>query len=267
MVDYKITKVDERNRTALLTYLKNDSVRHAFALYDLLREPENTTFFLATDDVGVVIGYLLIYRGLRYLSIILDSSTETAEELLRHAPSEKGILFIPRNLLSVVKANVGSTGIYIEDQMSVARERTKLFPSRVARRLTADDATGLAELYSSEDVRGSRDTDVDAVKRWIERSPFFGIEANGKLVAVAGTLAIVPEVSVIGGVYTHPLFRGKGFAKTVTSAVARHLFGVSNVVTLYVRSDNRAAISAYRTLGFEKKGERFWVDMGTGLQP
>jgi hypothetical protein len=42
MTNYKIAKLEERNKDRLLTYLKTDPTRHAFALYDLLREPENT---------------------------------------------------------------------------------------------------------------------------------------------------------------------------------------------------------------------------------
>lgn len=267
MTGYRITKADERNQGPLLEFLRNDPAKHAFALYDLVREPENTTLFTSTDADGVVAGYLLVYRTRMYLSIILDSPTDAAEELLLFAPRERGILFIRSDLLSIAKANVSSTGIYPEDQMSLTREKSSLPPAMKARRLTGDDAIAVAELYTSGDVGGSRETDINATRKWIERSTFFGIEVDGRFVSVAGTLAIMPEVSVIGGVFTHPLFRGRGLAKTVTGAVARHLFSISNLITLYVRSDNESAIRAYRALGFEKTGERFWVDMGTGLRP
>jgi RimJ/RimL family protein N-acetyltransferase len=266
MAGHRITKASATNQGPLLVYLRKDPTKHAFALYDLTREPGNTTIFTATDANGAVAGYLLIYKTTRYLSIILDSPTDAAEELLRFAPRERGILFIPSDLLSIAKANVSSTGIYAEDQMSLIRERANLNPWEIAKRLTADDARAVAELYSS-DVGGSRDVDVDATRKRIERSPFFGAEVEGRLVSIAGTLAAMPEVSVVGGVFTHPQFRGRGLAKTVTAAVARHLSGISNLVTLYVRSNNTSAISVYRALGFEKTGERFWVDMGTGLQP
>jgi ribosomal protein S18 acetylase RimI-like enzyme len=266
MAGHRITKVDKRNQGPLLEYLRNDPERHAFALYDLIREPENTTLFTATDVGGAVAGYLLIYKTTKYLSIVLDSPTDAAEELLHFAPREKGILFVPSDLLSIARANISSTGIYLEDQMSLTREKSNLPPPTTARRLTGDDSRAVAELYSS-DVGGSRDVDIDATTKWIERSPFFGVEVNERLVSVAGTLAVMPEVSVIGGVFTHPLYRGRGLAKTVTGAVARHLFSISSLITLYVRSDNESAISAYKSLGFEKTGERFWVDMGTGLQP
>jgi ribosomal protein S18 acetylase RimI-like enzyme len=260
-------KAIARNQGPLLVHLRKDPARHAFALYDLIREPENTTLFIATGANGAVAGYLLIYKTTRYLSIILDSTRDVAEELLRFAPREKGILFIPSDLLSIVKANVSSTRIYVEDQMSLTREKSNLPPSTAARRLTGDDAKMVAELYTSGDLGGSRDADISATQKRLERGFFFGVEVDGRIVSVAGTLAVMPEVSVIGGVFTHPRYRGMGLAKTVTAAVAHHLFGISNLITLYVRSDNKSAISAYRSLGFEKTGERFWVDMGTGLQP
>jgi hypothetical protein len=57
---HRITKVNATNQGPLLVYLRNDPARHAFALYDLVHEPENTTLFTATGANGVVVGYLLI---------------------------------------------------------------------------------------------------------------------------------------------------------------------------------------------------------------
>jgi ribosomal protein S18 acetylase RimI-like enzyme len=267
MAGYEITKANRRNQGPLLNYLRNDVARHAFALYDVIQEPENTTVFFVTGDDGATSGYLLIYQTLPYLSVILDSQKEAAEELFRLVPREKGILFVPPELLSAAKTKVSSSGIYAEEQMSLARRRADLHPSPMTRRLTSNDARAVAELYCSDKLSGSTLRDFDAARKLLGRRPFFGYEVGGKLVAIAGALAAMPEVAVIGGVFTHPEFRGRGYAKATTAAVGRYLFDISNLITLFVRSDNVSAISAYSALGFEKTGERYWVDMGTGLCP
>jgi predicted GNAT family acetyltransferase len=71
-------------------------------------------------------------------------------------------------------------------------------------------------------------------------------------VAIAGTHVVAPEegVAVVGNVFTHPRFRGRGLATLVTGAVTRHLLDMCPQVYLTVDSQNLPAIAAYRRLGY-----------------
>src|SRR3972149_1430527 len=84
---------------------------------------------------------------------------------------------------------------------------------------------------------------------------FFGIEERGRLVAAAGThvLSTARNASAVGNVFTHPDYRGRGFAAMTTSAVCADLIrrGMRTIV-LNVAQANTVAIHVYEKLGFKK---------------
>jgi ribosomal protein S18 acetylase RimI-like enzyme len=88
----------------------------------------------------------------------------------------------------------------------------------------------------------------------IAEGVYFGIRVGGRLVAAAGTHVISPQarLAVVGNVLTHADYRGRGYAKAVTGAVAAELLRYCDQVVLNVRSDNPPAIQAYRRLGFRE---------------
>lgn len=83
---------------------------------------------------------------------------------------------------------------------------------------------------------------------------YYGVRIRGLLVAAAGTHVVSREarLAVVGNVLTHRDYRGRGLAKTTTSAVTQELLRTCDQVVLNVRADNTAAIAAYRALGYEE---------------
>ena len=86
---------------------------------------------------------------------------------------------------------------------------------------------------------------------------YWGVVDQERLVAVAGTHAIgrTHSIAILGNVFTHPRFRGKGHATTATSAVTAALLEQVDEVVLSVNPDNAPAIHAYRKLGYRQVGE------------
>jgi ribosomal protein S18 acetylase RimI-like enzyme len=82
---------------------------------------------------------------------------------------------------------------------------------------------------------------------------YYGVRRGGRLVAAAGTHVVSPMygMAAVGNVFTHRDMRGRGFAKSVTSAVTAELLETVETVVLNVRSDNGPALSAYRALGYQ----------------
>jgi ribosomal protein S18 acetylase RimI-like enzyme len=83
--------------------------------------------------------------------------------------------------------------------------------------------------------------------------PFYGIAEGDQLIAMAGTHIFSPEtgIGVVGWVYTHPDYRGRGYAARCTSAVTSEFFREGlTLAALNVRQDNAPAIRAYTKLGF-----------------
>jgi uncharacterized protein len=78
----------------------------------------------------------------------------------------------------------------------------------------------------------------------------FVAELEGVPVAKAATNARGFNVDQIGGVYTVPEQRGKGFGKIVVEALLRSVFKEKNAACLFVKKRNRPALALYERLGF-----------------
>lgn len=93
-----------------------------------------------------------------------------------------------------------------------------------------------------------------AVAALIDQRRAFVAEAGGTPVAMAGYNAELPDVVQIGGVYTPPEQRCRGFAR---AAVAASLIAARDegVTSAFLFTHTPAAERAYRALGFQPAGE------------
>jgi predicted GNAT family acetyltransferase len=80
---------------------------------------------------------------------------------------------------------------------------------------------------------------------------FIGIRVNGRLAAMAGERMRFPGFTEVSGVCTHPDYRGRGFARKLSSVVANATQQRGEQPFLHAWTTNRAAINLYERLGFE----------------
>lgn len=108
---------------------------------------------------------------------------------------------------------------------------------------TLSVAPDVAAVSATKQVRHAMATDSHRV-----------LFAGDRPVAVTGFNAQMPEIVQIGGVYTPPELRGRGFART---ALALHLQEVciEGVERAVLSAANAAAARVYRALGFQQTGE------------
>ena len=59
------------------------------------------------------------------------------------------------------------------------------------------------------------------------------------------------NVAPLGNIVTHPGYRSRGYAKSVTAQLCRSLSEHVNHIGLNVKANNAAAIALYHKLGFE----------------
>lgn len=134
--------------------------------------------------------------------------------------------------------------------MAVGEEGFKPHSGPQAFRLTPRHARQYAEL------RGVGEGEA----RWrLERWRYCGVFVGGELVSVACAYLRLPEVWIIGDVYTHPAHRGRGYAKAATTAVTRDAIASGATAMLHVAEDNEPAIRAYRALGYRTAARRPWI--------
>jgi len=263
---FEVKKVDENIKQCIIDSLRADVIKHVFAFYDIQHEPEHTTTYAAYEN-GNLKGYILIYTALEFPSVILECENEdAAEKLIEYAPENRFIIHTPPNLLPVIKSKFPNAKHYVEDWMLVKKGQANFFKSKLVRKLcTEDDASRLFMLLSSREDRatGTKKRYVDMIRK----TPIYGISVNTELVSYAGSFLQLPQVWMIGGVYTHPNHRNKGYATLATSAVTEEALKQAEAAALFVRSDNYSAIKVYEKIGYKKIGEKVWVDVGTGLKP
>ena len=260
-----VQKVNDHNKQTVIDFLKSDVIKHVFACYDIQYAPEHTTTYAAFED-GKPKGYILIYTGSEYPSVIMECESSTAKRLIKYAPEDTFVMHAPPNLLPIVMRRFPDAKHYVEDWMLIRKNEANFLKSESVRRLqTEEDASKLFTLLETREDRTPA-----TVKRyfdWISKMPLYGVFIDDKLVSYAGSFVQLPQVWMIGGVYTNPKHRNKGYATLATSAVTEEALKNAEAAALFVRSDNYPAIKTYEKIGYKKIGEKTWIDVGTGLRP
>ena len=80
-------------------------------------------------------------------------------------------------------------------------------------------------------------------------------ELNNRLIGKINVSGNSFTRCLIGGVYVHPDFRGKGIAYQMTSRFVKELHDEGKGITLFVKKTNIAAQKLYKKLGFKIKSD------------
>ena len=176
---------DSSSMASILEYLRDDATSNLFAIYDLLKEPENTSIRLAIDGDKVV-GYLLRYEDLSHPNVIIRGAGPVVSRLLEEAKGEKVLLFLDSDHREEAEVKLNPIAIIPEDLMVVGPGGAKAPARNPAKRLGPDDARSILELYSGRTQIGE---DSKGYAKWTERHVVYGVFRDGVLVSVAGTRA------------------------------------------------------------------------------
>ena len=125
----------------------------------------------------------------------------------------------------------------------VATEPATREPDFAYRRLTAADAPAMLALATST-APGPFFARTHAL------GTFYGVEDEGRIVAMAGMRLAVPGFTEISGVCTLPSHRGRGYAGGLMQRLARDIVAQGDACFLHVRAENAGAIALYGSLGF-----------------
>lgn len=136
-------------------------------------------------------------------------------------------------------------------QMIAPRTACAVETSKAPSRLTAADIAAILELVSIAEPGPFG-------PRTPELGTYLGVHENGRLVAMAGERMRLAGYVELSAICTHPEARGRGFAIDLTLRLMNAAYDRGEVPLLHVRSENAAAVSLYRRLGFEVRRE-FWV--------
>jgi RimJ/RimL family protein N-acetyltransferase len=93
--------------------------------------------------------------------------------------------------------------------------------------------------------------------RMLETGQYLGLAGeNDELACIAGIHVYSPKyrIAALGNITTDPAQRGRGLATGLTAALCQHLLKTVDEIGLNVKTNNPAAIAAYRKIGFEVVG-------------
>lgn len=127
---------------------------------------------------------------------------------------------------------------------------------RTATEARIDDLIPLHVAYEREEVllpgKTLRiDTSLQVLRESLQSQIVYIAEDNGSIIARAATNARGFTDAQIGGVYTNPAYRGRGVARWLITELLARLQTEELDAALFVKTGNRAAITLYRSLGFE----------------
>ncbi len=236
----------------------SDPVNYAYLLYDLTVYPNVSKALLRVED-DVIVGYALAWFRFEPQTVILYG--ELNEVPIYEVLRLKSLVWVPFNEYPSIKRELLKYGIVGNECVMLDMVATPdTFPwdatyADECVRLGPSNVDALQEFWDSVGVRIPREVVLEAINDHV----CYGVFINDKLVSVARTYVRTPHVWVVGGVFTHPDFRGRGFAKAVTAAVTREALLSGAYALLHVREDNYPAIRVYRRVGYELIGRRVWV--------
>jgi GNAT superfamily N-acetyltransferase len=118
----------------------------------------------------------------------------------------------------------------------------------LVRRLRARDIRPMNALYNSEGAPAYYSS------AHVREGVYYGVFDRQRLVSVAGTHVISEQwsIAVVGNVFTHPTYRGLGYARITTGAVTSELLERCRDVVLTVDPQNVPAVRAYKHLGYRE---------------
>jgi ribosomal protein S18 acetylase RimI-like enzyme len=237
----------------VLAVLERDRAWGAYAITDLDPPHDRYARFLGEKSEDAVV---LVYSPPGFTSIIPHGEAIGTRKIIEHAkdlPEQSFVLARPQDLPAL------EASYLVDDIWTMYRMAMDVSQFRAARtghsarELTEEDLPALQRLYSLGGESIFQET-------MLLHGLYVGLFDGDAMVAAAGTHTLSPKrgIATIGGVFTHPEHRGKGFGTAITSAVVSAAVdrGI-DFLALNVKTDNEPARRAYRRLGFTERVE-YW---------
>jgi ribosomal protein S18 acetylase RimI-like enzyme len=247
-MDYQIAPIADE--PTLVALLEVDRYATAYALCDLDPPYRKNARFIGASRGGELKAVSLLYALPSTTALHAYGDVEAASAIFqgwRELPEKAYLILSPEHVAAAHTRYTPRDSWHILRMVVEADELTAAaaVALRLAR-LGPADVPAMTALYS---LWAGKTFDESMGSRGV----YYGAFAGDRLVAIAGTHAVSATrgIAAIGGVFTHPDFRGRGLATAVTDAVCQEIISRGiQLIVLNVVDDNEPAVAAYKRLGF-----------------
>jgi RimJ/RimL family protein N-acetyltransferase len=231
-------------------FLERDRLMAAYALADIDQpEIEGARWWIARRD-GDIAAVVLVVEGLPFRPCFATGASDGLAAIFREAVREPRVLLAtPPRSRGAIEMTYRFERVDHMRRMVVNRQRFRPRIEHQVTRLGAEDLDAVFELYG----HASR---TYFTPQRMKREIYFGVFQGDTLVSAAGThvRSIRSGLAAVGNVLTRLAYRGRGMARSCTSAVTEAALEDHRDVVLNVREDNAPAISVYERLGYHTHG-------------
>lgn len=233
-------------------FLKKDVFLHIYSLGDLDDFFWPYTTWYVSKSKGHIGAVALVYVGLPLPTLLaLSNERDVMAELLQsiqHLLPYRFYAHLSPGLETVLGTthDLESHGEHHKMALFDETPLSKIDCSGVVR-LGMSELAAIQALYKESYPENWFDP------RMLETDQYFGIEAENRLVSIAGIHVYSPhyKVAALGNIATLPAYRRKGYGTKVTAKLCQSLLKEGMRIGLNVKTDNHAAISSYERIGFE----------------
>jgi GNAT superfamily N-acetyltransferase len=252
-----ITRLTDQR--VILSFLTRDRYYAAYAIGDLEPDFFQHSIWYGAEEQGEMGALCLHFTRIEPNALFTMGRAAGVEAILDQALKPAQVFFAsPRDHLPGIAKFYGLDTPDRMMRMVVTRATFREEASELPQRLGEQDLCALQSLYQ---LGGA-----DAFAPYqLMQGVFYGIRDGDRLIAVSGTHLVARNyaLAAVGNVFTHPDFRGRGYATYCTRAVVHALLAEGIDVVLNVNEQNAPAIRAYEKIGFreycrfvEVKGKR-----------
>jgi ribosomal protein S18 acetylase RimI-like enzyme len=236
--------ISESTRKHIRQLLETDRDWAAYALADL--DPAEDEY---TEWIWGKAAVVLIYSGFSPHVLFSHGNAEELTELFDQIPPAEYVYTLIDPSRKMLEGRLIPRHEERMYRMALERHEFPEFDGDDVVRLGIEDLEEIKALFSNRPDR------PDAFhEKQLSTGPFYGVRVQNNLRSVAGIhiLSHWASIAALGNVYTHPDYRGRGFATQASAAVVRDLLEFEiNTIVLNVAIKNEPALHTYKRLGFK----------------
>jgi predicted GNAT family acetyltransferase len=225
--------------------------------------PFHGEYFGMRDDSGLAAVGVLFNLGSIFFYAVRDEAVEGMAEYilgLGRVPSfMNGKASHLKRILEVLERKTGYTFNRKPADLMILRGPVREeVDTSCARRSLMSDLASLVEMQVAleEELFGRASMDDFSLREllsWqVDKSAASVAECDGFVVSKAEATLLEGTGANVGGVYTRPAFRGRGFSTACVGNLCRCVLNEVPLIALTVEKENPASRRVYRKIGFEK---------------